>query len=98
MNILKNKDYNDFSLNVEVKNKVERINDFYKDKPNGLSESSWYELLASILYIYRNHHIWIETDSKDDVISVIQKEKPKYSREECNFGFNKLVEYNYLKV
>lgn len=90
--------YDEFLLNDEVVEKIETINKFEEDKPNNLSKASWYELLASILYIYNNHYMWGEVKDKQDIINILKIEKPKYSDEDGEVAFDKLIKYEYIKV
>jgi len=86
------------SLNKKVIDKIEGVNSLTIDKPKGIDEASWYELLASILYIYNENHMWYIDKEKEEIIRILQMEKPKYAALQCEAAYDKLIEYNYIKV
>ncbi|MBU3217790.1 hypothetical protein LL033_09945 [Clostridium estertheticum] len=99
LDVLKSMEYKEVSLNTEVIRKITKVNEFQKWKPNNLSEASWYEVLASILYIFKNHCMWgIKDYNKENIIKTLIIEKPKYSNQDCEFALKKLTEFEYIKV
>lgn len=97
LDTLNSMEYNSISLNKEVSSKIEKINKFQGCKPDNLSEADWYELLASILYIYKNSNMWSIKKDKKNVIKTLIDEKPKYSEDDCESALNTLNEFGYIK-
>ena len=75
--MLKEQDFTKYHLSDPAKKTINKVNDFSKACPESLSNASWYELLASVLYIIKN---WKEKDTFD----TLTKYKPKYKKEEYN--------------
>ncbi len=53
IDVLKEHDFSQYSLSASAKACVDQVNALVKVKPEKLSVPSWYELLASILYIHK---------------------------------------------
>ena len=51
LDVLKEQDFSAYNLSDTVKKAIDKINNLENKKPESLSISSWYELLASVLYI-----------------------------------------------
>ena len=96
--ILNSMEYNGVSLNDVVIGKIEKVNRFNEYKPDNLSEADWYELLASMLYIFKNYNAWAINKDKEDIIKTLIIEKPKYSPNDCEYAFEKLIESEYIEV
>jgi len=79
LNILNELDCSDYSLNPEVTEKIETVNNFKKDIPKRMDEASWYELLASIVYL--NERTLKRADS---LYEELVKFKPQFTRENFN--------------
>ena len=87
-----------FSLNKEVIDKIKIVNNLITDKPRDIEESSWYELLTSILYTYNENHMWCIDRNKEEITRILQMEKPKYKSLLCGVAYDKLIEYGYIKI
>ena len=85
LDVLKEQDFSAYNLSDTVKKAIDKINNLENKKPESLSISSWYELLASVLYIYTN---W---NSSDVYISLIEH-KPQYTQSEFNVAMEQLKE------
>lgn len=98
LDVLNSMEYEGVSLNSSVMEKIQKVNGLSEDKPENLNEADWYELLASMLYISKNYNAWAISKDKDDIIKTLIKEKPKYSVNDCEYAFGKLIESQYIEV
>lgn len=73
LDMLKEQDFSKYTLQNNVQEKIDNINSLDKKKPESLSVPSWYELLASVLYICKK---WEERDAFD----CLKKYKPQYTQ------------------
>ena len=83
LDVLKEEDFSDYRFSEAVQEKVETVNALAAKKPGALSMCSWYELLASVLYIKRK---W----KKEDVFASLVKHKPKFSEEQFEAAVQEL--------
>ena len=49
--LLSSTNFDDYKISESVTENIKRVNDLEKQRPTDLSLSSWYELLASLIYI-----------------------------------------------
>ena len=89
LDILSNYDFSDYSLSEKAREQVEKVNKLADDCPKTLSQASWYELLASLLYIAKK---W----KSEDLTSILIKQKPQYTEEECRAAITALKYYHEL--
>lgn len=86
-----------YNLSENTRNHIQRVNDLEQKRiVTGLTQSDWYELLASLHYISHNRKSW-DVRKKEDVFQKLQKYKPKYSEEECKLAFSILEKEGFLK-
>lgn len=88
--MLKEQDFTKYHLSDPAKKTINKVNDFSKACPESLSNASWYELLASVLYIIKN---WKEKDTFD----TLTKYKPKYKKEEYEIAIAQLQHTGCIK-
>ena len=90
LDILLDTDFRDYKISEVVENNINLINGLQEVIPNGFSTSSWFELLASLVYIDKNRGSWKIADGKDSLFSELRKYKSQYSIEQCNQAYNAL--------
>jgi uncharacterized protein YwgA len=73
LDMLKDHDFSAYKLSNAAKGAIDTINDLEETKPQNLTVVSWYELLASVLYIIRK---W----NKENPYETLIKYKPKYTK------------------
>lgn len=73
LDMLKEQDFSKYTLQDNVQEKIDNINSLDKKKPETLSIPSWYELLASVLYICKK---W----KKENEFDCLIKYKPQYTK------------------
>ena len=73
--MLQGHDFSAYRLSDAAKQAIDTINSLEEVKPQTLTVASWYELLASLLYIIKK---W----NKDNLFQTLIKYKPKYTEAE----------------
>lgn len=77
LEILSTFDYDNYELDNDVINKLNQINSIQEHKLDTMSESSWYELVASITYLYKQNNI-----AGDGLFNLLRKYKPQFNKNE----------------
>ena len=88
LDVLKEQDFSKYQISNTVEQKIDIVNSFADKRPDSLSISSWYELLASILYIGKN---W----KNGDIFKALIEHKPQYNRQEFDMAEQILKEAGY---
>lgn len=85
LDMLKEQDFSSYKISNSVEQEIQKINNMVDSKPSELSVPSWYELLASVLYIKKN---WNSPDCYQSLI----EHKPQYTKEQYELAINQLKE------
>lgn len=85
LDILNEQDLSQYHFSDSVQEKIDIVNSLENSKPASLSIPSWYELLASVVYIQRN---W----KTDNVFQSLVQHKPQYTQEVYDFALSTLKE------
>lgn len=83
LDMLKDHDFSAYKLSDTAKAAIDAINGLEEAKPQTLSVVSWYELLASVLYIIRK---W----NKENPYESLIKYKPKYTKTDYDAAMTQL--------
>jgi len=83
LDMLKDYDFASYKLSDDARSKIETINNLEREKPQPLTVASWYELLASLLYIIKK---W----NKETPYETLVKYKPKYTPEDYEAAMDQL--------
>lgn len=96
LDILSASDFSAYRLSESASNNIDTVNSLNnsKDRTN-LSTSSWYELLASLLYIINNASSWGVSD-KNSIFARLIEYKPKYSNEQCQVAHEVLAAAGFV--
>ena len=94
LEILSETDFSSYSLAQKPRENVDKVNLLGRCKMTELSLSSWYELLASLMYICANKESWGVSD-KNSIIQLLIKYKPQYNKSQCEYALTKLVEKGF---
>ena len=78
LDVLNQFDYEDKQLKKEAENKINIVNEISRQCCKDLDLPSWYELIASIIYIRKN---WTE-EVTGSVYNTLIKYKPKFTEEQ----------------
>lgn len=81
LDMLKEQDLSKYQISNFAQQTLDIVNSLENQKPASLSVPSWYELLASVLYIIKN---WGNSNAYESLI----EHKPQYNKEE----YDKAVE------
>lgn len=82
-----------YSLQNEAKKSLQPLINIIKSRPNNLSEASWLELLASVLFIYNEF-----CTSVNDYFTILQQRKPnKYSFSDFKYAWSSLESEHFFE-
>lgn len=83
LDVLKEQDFSNYRFSDTVQGKIDSVNALADTKPDSLSIPSWYELLASVLYIHKK---W----KKKDVFTSLIQYKPQYTHDQFDAAVKEL--------
>ena len=69
-----------------------------EDKREDFGVASWYELLASLLYIYKNSRNWNIDQKPDSLFKALIEQKPQYNEEQCNYALDVLAKRGFVQM
>lgn len=98
IDVLSSDDFSNYKLAKVAEDNVNIVNDLVKEKPSDLTVSSWYELLASLLYIYNNKDSWNVDEQSSSLFATLVKVKPQYNDQQCNNALEILKKNAFVKV
>lgn len=97
LDILLSMDFSKYKLSDTVVKNISKINKLEMLKPSSLNDVSWYELLASILYIHNNSKSWkIDDTNPKEEIDLLLKYKPQYNLEQCEYAYAQLKKEEFI--
>ena len=97
IDVLSYNDLSGYKLSQIAETNVNAVNGLANKKPEELSLVSWYELLASLLYIYNNREGWGISNTDKSLFDELINHKPQYSDEQCKMAYHVLKEGCFIK-
>ncbi len=94
--LLSSTNFDDYKISESVTENIKRVNDLEKQRPTDLSLSSWYELLASLIYIEKNRDSWKIKDDEDALFDALMKQKPQFDIEQCRNAFSVIKRESFI--
>lgn len=98
LDVLASNDFSDYKLAKMAENNIQCVNNLEKRKRADFTTASWYELLASLLYIYNNKESWKIDDQAHTLFLTLIKYKPQYNEEQCQYAFGILSDEGFVKT
>jgi hypothetical protein len=90
-------DYNRYKLRRLTEENIAKINALSKERVADLSEAEWFELLASIIYIYIHRVSWgILGGGKQEIFAKMIRHKPRFNIGHCENAFSVLKKYDIV--
>lgn len=96
--LLSNTNFDSYRISESAEENINRVNSLQEQKPNDFSLASWYELLASLLYIERNRNSWKIENDRESLFETLIKYKPKYNQFQCAHAFDVLENRGFVRV
>lgn len=88
--VLNANDFSKYKLSKSAEENVERVNSLVEKKKQDLDISSWYELLASLIYICKNKLSFQIDDKQQSLFDVLMKYKPQFNCNQCKYAYDVL--------
>lgn len=98
LDVLASNDFSDCKLADTAERNVYCVNRLKERKRADLTTASWYELLASLLYIHNNRESWKINDQEQPLFLTLMKYKPQYNEEQCQYAFEILTDEGFIKT
>lgn len=99
LDVLSSNDFSSYELAEVPQKNVNKVNGLINEKPDNMSSASWYELLASLLYMDKNRKSWgIDEGDDKQLYSKLMQYKPKYNIDECDKAYNLLKAEKFVEM
>lgn len=98
LDVLASNDFSDYKLAEMAERNIQRVNNLEKKKRSDFTTVSWYELLASLLYIHNNRESWEIDDHEHSLFLTLIKYKPQYNEEQCQYAFGILGNERFVET
>lgn len=98
LDVLTSSDFSDYKLAKIAERNIQCVNNLEKRKRSDFTTASWYELLASLLYIHNNRESWEIDDQENSLFLTLIKYKPQYNEEQCQYAFTVLVDERFVEM
>lgn len=85
-----------FYIKEDVKEKINMINNLSKYSPKNIKSHQWYEMLAGLMYIWKNKTLWSATDTTYRDIVAQEISSYSYDKTYCETGIEILVQQGLL--
>lgn len=96
LDVLATNDFSGYRLSESAEKNIEYVNMLSQDKRSDLGIASWYELLASLLYIIKNRLSWGIDSGDSAIFEALIKQKPQYNNEQCMSAFVTLQKFGFI--
>lgn len=98
LDVLTNNDFSNYKLSKKAQDNVDKVNNLMNSIRQDFYGASWYEILASLLYIYNNKESWGIKNSKEELFDTLINAKPQYTKEQCRYAFNVLENNEFIPM
>lgn len=98
LEVLESIDFSDYNLSEDTENNIDKVNSLLEDKRVDFGNGSWYELLASLLYIFNNRNSWKIGEDNNTLFDALIKQKPQFNREQCVYAFDTLTKRGFIQT
>lgn len=98
LDVLSSNDFSEYNLIGETEENIRRVNELETKKRADFTTASWYELLASLLYIHNNRMSWKIDQQDRSLFSTLMKYKPQYNEEQCGYAVGILRDYGFIRM
>lgn len=98
LDVLASNDFSDYKLAEMAERNIQCVNGLEKKIRSDFTTASWYELLASLLFIYNNKESWKIDEQECSLFSTLIKFKPQFNEEQCQYAFGVLKEYGFVEM
>ena len=97
LEVLSSNDFSGYRLSSSAENNIDIVNSLSEDKRADLGRASWYELLASLLYIFNNKRSWKIDEGDNAFFDALIRQKSQYNEGQCAYAFNMLRKKGFIQ-
>lgn len=98
LEVLSSNDFSGYSLSLSAESNIDIVNSLSEEKRDDFAIASWYELLASLLYIFNNKRSWKIDEEDNTLFGTLIKQKSQYNEEQCAYAFNILQNKGFIQT
>lgn len=98
LDVLASENFDECKLSMKAQKNIDSVNGLADDKRPELNIASWYELLASLLYIDNNRESWKIDEKDQSLFDELMTYKPQYSLEQCNAAYDILKKRGFVEA
>ena len=98
LEMLSAKSFDQYKLSYSAEKNISTVRSLADKGPEDLSVPSWYELLASIQYIFDHPDSWKHNKKDDELKNILMKNKPQYTESHCNCALDILKQNAFIKA
>lgn len=98
LDVLSSTSFNQYKLSDMAERNINIVLSLTTDIPDDLTIPSWYELLASILYIYNHRESWKHKGTDEELSNTLRKYKPQFSDSHCRKALDVLRHNSFITV
>lgn len=98
LEVLQSNDFAKYKLAGVAAENVNKVNSLIDDIRKDFYQSSWYEILASLLYINNNRKSWGIDNGDESLYQTLMRAKPQYTREQCEYAFYVLKKKGFVDM
>lgn len=96
LDVLGGNDFSSYNMSEVAKHNMDIVNGLADKKDSDMTLSSWYELLASLMYIHNNKASWKIDDSDEALFKTLIEHKPQYNNEQCASAYKVLCNSGFV--
>ena len=98
LEVLSSNDFSGYNLSTSAEKNIKVVNSLLEDRRSDFEIASWYEVLASLLYIFNNRESWKIDSEEKTLYHTLTEQKPKYNEEQCEYAFNTLQTRGFIRA
>lgn len=98
LDVLISNDFDNYKISNITQKNIKAVNDLDEEKRDDFTSVTWYELLASLLYIHNNRVSWKIDEQDGSLFETLIKYKPQYNKDQCDYAFKILKDKAFVNT
>lgn len=96
--LLSNTNFDSYKISKDAEKNIAKVNNLQAKKTEDFTLATWYELLASLLYIENNRESWKLENNKEAIFDTLIKYKPMFNLKQCQYAFGVLLDEGFAEA
>lgn len=94
--LLTDTNFDNYEISSKATENINRVNCLESKKTEKFTLVSWYELLASLLYIEKNRDSWKIEEGEEALFEKLIEQKPQFDVEQCKCAYTVLADEGFI--